>query len=927
MTDANGNATKLDVTVTIDDDIPTISVVSPDTPVDSGTSATGTWTHDFGADVPTAQKITVNGQELTLADGGSVQVEGEYGTLTVRADGTYSYEANPNASGTDNFEFVITDADEDSHKETLTVTVENSTVKPAAMTFVTQDADVADKGSDSMTVGLAPGVTLTAEAVAAVNGTITYGEFSLSEDGRSLIFTQNTAYTHAGGEQNESSHIFEQVSFDVKDANGNATKLDVTVTIVDDEPTLNANITNAIVISSTNEINSLNFVGENKENIENGSISSGDIIVTAIRLEYTFGKLDNDKDDYSNIKKIDEIGHEDLSLEYSNITNKKSYALIGKIEISEDDNIKINNNKITINENTTVNMQGKDYEFLIDENGNIFIYTDNNINNIGFENLNININNEETTINIDKTEICNSITDSLSGLYVKGGYAGTEIGAGTLVNEFDRGDGIKIELNNNVAYGLNVKLGAFYSGGPSDEWDHYPERALLSFKLQDGTWMFQEVAPSIDGSISFTNDALISQGFTEVYISAIDNVQYAEQVNTDIDKAPQEQSDFVIQNVDFLTPILISQGTVISTPGADKYDEDFENAKFDIEKMSTSVTIDNIQYTIEYIESENGILTAKLLGEGNLNDQFLFKAEIKDDNWTVMIFQQFEINNKETFDLHFITKDSDGDSATATAEIPSTINKTNELYPDSSSSVDIENFASSTHEYSISNTIHDNIILSDEIYTEIQKMDSKEEIHETSDSIADTFMELNKEETSENNAFEEFLTQIEHWESQQPGNDLLFGTAGDDYLNGGEGADAIFGGSGNDIIVYDENDFMVSGGEGIDFMVTDKDLTMDDLLASGRNGNTGPIVDGIDVLIKGDDALSLTNMDQLASEYGISINQDGNLELDASMWEGANGTFTNDSAGLTLETTLTPQTSTQDENLEQQVIILQHSNS
>lgn len=53
---------------------------------------------------------------------------------------------------------------------------------------------------------------------------------------------------------------------------------------------------------------------------------------------------------------------------------------------------------------------------------------------------------------------------------------------------------------------------------------------------------------------------------------------------------------------------------------------------------------------------------------------------------------------------------------------------------------------------------------------------------------------------------------------------------------------------------------------------------MDDLLASGRNGNTGPIVDGIDVLIKGDEALSLTNMEQLATEYAITV--EGNrLEL------------------------------------------------
>ena len=161
------------------------------------------------------------------------------------------------------------------------------------------------------------------------------------------------------------------------------------------------------------------------------------------------------------------------------------------------------------------------------------------------------------------------------------------------------------------------------------------------------------------------------------------------------------------------------------------------------------------------------------------------------------------------------------------------------------------------------------------------------------------------------------------------GDDLLFGMGGDDYLDGGDGSDTIFGGSGNDIIVYDQNDYMVSGGSGIDFMVTNKeDVDLDYLLTeSGRDGKEGPIVDGIDVLIKGNDALSLTNMDELASECGISINQDGNLELDASKWTGGNDIFTNEDAGLTLETTLTPQTSSQNETLDQQVIILQHSNS
>ena len=108
------------------------------------------------------------------------------------------------------------------------------------------------------------------------------------------------------------------------------------------------------------------------------------------------------------------------------------------------------------------------------------------------------------------------------------------------------------------------------------------------------------------------------------------------------------------------------------------------------------------------------------------------------------------------------------------------------------------------------------------------------------------------------------------------GDDLLFGMGGDDYLVGGAGEDILFGGNGNDIIVYDQNDYLVSGGEGINFMVTtNNEVSLEHLLTeSGRGENNGPIVEGIDVLIKGDDALSLTNMDQLAKEYNITLGED-----------------------------------------------------
>ena len=124
------------------------------------------------------------------------------------------------------------------------------------------------------------------------------------------------------------------------------------------------------------------------------------------------------------------------------------------------------------------------------------------------------------------------------------------------------------------------------------------------------------------------------------------------------------------------------------------------------------------------------------------------------------------------------------------------------------------------------------------------------------------------------------------------GDDLLFGMGGNDYLDGGEGADAIFGGSGHDIIVYDHNDYMVNGGSGIDFIVSDDaTLKLDALLAG--TGENGPIVDNVEVLITGADALSLTSVEQLAKDYGISINDStGSIELNESLWsQGENGSY------------------------------------
>ena len=164
----------------------------------------------------------------------------------------------------------------------------------------------------------------------------------------------------------------------------------------------------------------------------------------------------------------------------------------------------------------------------------------------------------------------------------------------------------------------------------------------------------------------------------------------------------------------------------------------------------------------------------------------------------------------------------------------------------------------------------------------------------------------------------------------------LFGTDGDDYLRGGEGSDAIFGGAGNDIIVYDQQDYLVSGGSGIDFMVSDDtSLTLDGLLSNTSSDK--PLVSGIEVLLKGEDALSLTSINDLADRYGITlgVNEAGEetLQLDDRWTKQEDGSYdfnggAEADGGLTLETNLTPVEAGDpaSEAVQQQVFTLEHSN-
>ncbi|MDO5537094.1 MAG: Ig-like domain-containing protein [Desulfovibrionaceae bacterium] len=239
VTDANGNSTVLRAEVTIRDGQPAISLAgAPEDSVDSGTSASGSWTYDFGTDMPESAIVTVaavGGEEAELdLDGetGSLTAAGLFGTLVLAADGTWTYRASPNSQGTDVFTLSLVDADGDAAEATLSISVADSTQTFAPIACVSRDAQV---GGEAL-LALPAGVTLSEEAVAAANSSLSFGYFELDAGAGMLSFFQTAAFAHAEG----TGSAVIPVSFQATDANGNATTLTVELTVADDVPTLTA---------------------------------------------------------------------------------------------------------------------------------------------------------------------------------------------------------------------------------------------------------------------------------------------------------------------------------------------------------------------------------------------------------------------------------------------------------------------------------------------------------------------------------------------------------------------------------------------------------------------------------------------------------------------------------------------------------------
>ncbi|MBZ9740937.1 MULTISPECIES: Ig-like domain-containing protein, partial [unclassified Mesorhizobium] len=198
VTDVDGDTASTTFTIAIIDDVPT-AIADTDSIAEGGT-ANGNVITGLGSDGDAAGADTkgadgasvsgVTGAGATTVVGGDFHVVGQYGTLTLSPDGTYSYVANSNISNaspvTDTFTYTLKDGDGDTSQTTLNITIGDGE-GPSVVSNAIIAVDEAGLGTANATGSAA------ASNVEDGNGTVTFHAGSDNITG--LAFTSVSGIT------------------------------------------------------------------------------------------------------------------------------------------------------------------------------------------------------------------------------------------------------------------------------------------------------------------------------------------------------------------------------------------------------------------------------------------------------------------------------------------------------------------------------------------------------------------------------------------------------------------------------------------------------------------------------------------------------------------------------------------------------------
>ncbi|WP_200956695.1 beta strand repeat-containing protein, partial [Tsuneonella troitsensis] len=276
VTDTDGDTATANLTISILDDAPdaradTDAVAAGTYGPETGNviSGSGTTSGAAGADVQGADGARVTsisgagGSDSTFDAAGNLVIAGQYGNLTIKADGSYSYVRTPNTAGgvTDVFTYTLTDGDGDSDTATLTISIGDSPASVVSLPTSGAGTIVDEAGLPARTDG-APG-TAEATPVETTNGAITVvapdgiasvkiGETIVTGAGQIITVPQGTltitSYDPATGAITYSFTLTDNTTGDttsvsfpvtVTDVDGDSDTKTLTITILDDAPIAN----------------------------------------------------------------------------------------------------------------------------------------------------------------------------------------------------------------------------------------------------------------------------------------------------------------------------------------------------------------------------------------------------------------------------------------------------------------------------------------------------------------------------------------------------------------------------------------------------------------------------------------------------------------------------------------------------------------
>jgi len=204
-------------------------------------------------------------------------IAGLYGTLTLNADGSYAYQANPDsitANAEDVFTYTVKDGDGDLVETTLTINVTDVSLTAAPIAGSVNESGLiggSTEGDNSQIASGQVALPTGVEAIPQTNVSTEHGEFSIDKDG---IYT----YTLTGNTTGNT--VADSFEYTTQDANGNAVTNTVTISIVDDHPIAAAD-TGPVDEGATLTVGATNGVLGNDQSGADGWDNSGVVVGVA----------------------------------------------------------------------------------------------------------------------------------------------------------------------------------------------------------------------------------------------------------------------------------------------------------------------------------------------------------------------------------------------------------------------------------------------------------------------------------------------------------------------------------------------------------------------------------------------------------------------------------------------------------------------